>query len=127
SLAVTRRDFSGGSNSISQKPSQTKPHAPRTTKAVFHPKLRNSQGTTKGAKIEPTFEPALNIPVATDRSFGGNHSVTVLIAAGKLPASPRPSATRATPNPKTVRINACAIAARLQKVIENAYVAFVPN
>src|SRR5215471_20688915 len=96
-------------------------------KAVCHPKLRSNHGTISGAKIEPTFEPELKIPVATERSFGGNHSATVLIAAGKFPDSPRPSATRATPNPNTLRISACAIADTLQNTIEKAYVVLVPN
>ena len=34
--------------------------------------------------IAPTFEPALNIPVAIARSFTGNHSAVALIAPGKL-------------------------------------------
>ena len=52
-------------------------------------------GTSNGAKIAPIFAPVLKIPVATERSFGGNHSVTTRIAAGKFPDSPRPSAKRA--------------------------------
>src|SRR4051812_40512827 len=107
SAAFTRRDLRGGSKNMSQKASHTKPHAPIATNAVFHPKLRKSHGTISGAKIEPTFEPALKIPVATERSFGGNHSATVLIAAGKFPDSPNPNATRAKPKPKTVRMSAC--------------------
>src|SRR5436305_218961 len=45
------------------------------------------------------FEPALKIPVANARSRPGNHSATVLIDAGKLPDSPRPSANLAALNP----------------------------
>ena len=41
------------------------------------------------------------MPVASDRSLGGNHSAVALIAAGKLPLSPRPRKKRATPKPKT--------------------------
>src|SRR5439155_9348264 len=41
--------------------------------------------------------PELSRPVANARSRLGNHSATVLMATGKLPASPRPSAARATP------------------------------
>ena len=44
--------------------------------------------------MAPTFEPELKMPVARARSFLGNHSATVLIAAGKFPASPTPSAAR---------------------------------
>jgi hypothetical protein len=47
-----------------------------------------------GVTIAPTFEPALNRPVANARSFFGNHSVTALMPAGKLPLSPIPSSSR---------------------------------
>ena len=49
----------------------------------------------------PTFVPELKIPVASARSRFGNHSATALIEAGKLPASPSPSANRARLNPAT--------------------------
>ena len=42
-------------------------------------------GTTSGATSAPMFVPELKIPVASARSFFGNHSATVLIAAGKFP------------------------------------------
>ena len=100
--------------------SQIKPDAPSTMNADCQPKLRNSHGTSSGAKIEPTLEPELKMPVATERSLGGNHSATVLIAAGKFPDSPRPSATRAAPKPKTVRASAWDIAAKLQSTMESA-------
>src|SRR5574344_1953379 len=45
--------------------------------------------------IAPTLEPELKMPVASARSFFGNHSATVLIDAGKLPASPAPKRPRA--------------------------------
>ena len=45
--------------------------------------------------------PELKSPVANARSFAGNHSAVALIAAGKLPASPIPSAKRAAMNPAT--------------------------
>ena len=82
--------------------------------AHCHPQLIAIHGTTSGATIAPTFVPALKIPVASARSRLGNHSATVLIAAGKFPASPSPSANRAAENPLTVRTIACAIAAMLQ-------------
>ena len=34
--------------------------------------------------MTPTFVPELKIPVASERSFGGNHSATVLTAAGEV-------------------------------------------
>ena len=77
-----------------------KPKAPVRMKAHCQPKLRAIQGTTAGAMIAPTLVPALKRPVAKARSFFGNHSATDLIAAGKLAASPRPSAKRAAPKPK---------------------------
>ena len=48
----------------------------------------------KAAIIGPTLEPLLKMPVARARSRRGNHSVTVLMDAGKLPASPTPKALR---------------------------------
>jgi hypothetical protein len=56
--------------------------------------------------MAPTFEPALKMPVASARSFFGNHSATVLIAAGKLPDSPRPRRKRATLKPVTEAMKA---------------------
>ncbi len=41
------------------------------------------------------FEPELKRPVARARSSEGNHSVVALMAAGKLPDSPRPRRARA--------------------------------
>ena len=43
------------------------------------------QGTTSGVTSAPTFVPELKMPVASARSFLGNHSATVLMEAGKLP------------------------------------------
>ena len=63
------------------------------------------------------FVPELKIPVASARSFWGNHSATVLIDAGKLPASPKPSAKRASANPaaapESVTMEKPAFASRL--------------
>jgi hypothetical protein len=61
--------------------------------------------------MAPTLEPALKMPVAVARSFLGNHSAVVLIAAGKLPASPMPSANRAAMKLSVPRASACAAAA----------------
>ncbi len=44
--------------------------------------------------MAPKFEPLLKMPVARARSRLGNHSATVLMDAGKLPASPTPNALR---------------------------------
>jgi len=45
------------------------------------------------------FVPELKIPVASARSFFGNHSATALIEAGKFPASPRPRIRREKARP----------------------------
>ena len=58
-------------------------------------------GTTSGVASAPTFVPELKMPVASARSRFGNHSATTLIAAGKFPASPSPSANRAKMKPAT--------------------------
>jgi hypothetical protein len=50
-----------------------------------------------GPTIEATLVPALKIPVANARSRLGNHSATDLMAAGKLPDSPKPSIPRQKP------------------------------
>ena len=63
------------------------------------------QGTAIGASSAPTFVPELKMPVASARSFLGNHSATALIDAGKLPASPSPSAKRARLKPATVLVS----------------------
>ena len=51
--------------------------------------------------MAPTLVPELKIPVASARSRFGNHSATLLMAAGKLPPSPSPSAKRAAMKPAT--------------------------
>src|SRR5918912_870304 len=96
-----------------------KPMVPVRMKASCQPYVTAIQGTASGAAIAPTFEPELKMPVASARSFFGNHSATVLIEAGKLPASPRPRKKRAMPKPKAERASACPIAATDQKVIAN--------
>ncbi len=68
---------------------------PVNRNAACHPHVTATTGTASGARIAPTLEPELKSPVAKARSRRGNHSATVLIAAGKLPASPSPSRKRA--------------------------------
>ncbi len=65
------------------------------TNASRHPQVSAIHGTVSGVTIAPTLLPALKIPVAKARSFLGNHSAVALIAPGKLPDSPSPSAARA--------------------------------
>src|SRR5215212_4425581 len=86
--------------------SHRKPIAPVAMNAARQPHVSVIQGTTRGVTSAPMFVPELNIPVASARSFLGNHSATVLIEAGKLPASPRPRKKRATPKPNTERASA---------------------
>jgi len=79
----------------SHRTSHTKPMMPVPMKAQRHPWLSAIIGTKYAAAKAPTFVPALKIPVANARSRRGNHSAVVLMAAGKLPDSPKPSAARA--------------------------------
>ena len=110
-----------------QKQSQTNPAKPAARKGDCHPNERAIHGTMAGAIIAPTFAPELKMPVAKARSFWGNHSATVLIAAGKLPPSPNPSSTRAEKKPPKLETSECAIAARLQAAMETEYPSFVPK
>ena len=74
---------------------------PVTRKAARHPKWSATQGTAMGAIIAPAEAPELKIPVASERSRGGNHSAVALMAAGKLPLSPKPRKNRAKAKPET--------------------------
>src|ERR1700738_18270 len=69
--------------------------------AQYQPNAAVMNGTVIGVMTAPMFVPALNRPVANARSLRGNHSATVLIAAGKLPDSPSPSTNRTTMKPAT--------------------------
>ena len=69
--------------------------------AQSHPQVIVIHGTINGVNSAPIFVPELKRPVANARSRFGNHSATTLIAAGKLPASPNPSAMRASMKPAT--------------------------
>src|SRR5437868_15463612 len=77
--------------------------------------------------MAPTFEPELKMPVASARSFFGNHSATVLIEAGEVPASPRPREKRATPNPNAERASAWHLAAHDPKPTAKENPLRVPN
>src|SRR4051812_9411064 len=76
------------------------PIAPISINAVCHPQLVAIHGTVKGARMAPTLAPELNIPVANDLSFFGKYSAVALMAAGKLPASPKASTVREIINPR---------------------------
>ena len=76
--------------------------------------------TTTGASMAPTLVPELKIPVASARSFFGNHSATALMLAGKTAASPKPRANRETAKPVSELAKAVPIEAKLQKIIARA-------
>ena len=92
--------------------------APVIIKASCQPYKARMVGTKMGAKTAPILAPELKIPVAKALSFFGNHSATVLMAAGKLPDSPKPRAALAIPKPNVVFTTPCKQAAILQKTIE---------
>src|SRR5579885_1635506 len=89
--------------------SQMNPRLPVKTKAARQLHCKVSQTTIGGANTAPILVPALKMPVASARSFSGNHSATLLIEAGKFPASPAPKKNRATPNDNALLASACAI------------------
>src|SRR5215467_2193006 len=111
---------------MSQNSSQMALSSPVQMNATRQPRLMAIHGTTIGVMIAPTLVPALKIPVASARSRDGNHSAIVLMAAGKLPDSPRPSEKRARLNWSVVRASDVAIADRLHTEIDNAYPSRVP-
>src|SRR5262245_44223815 len=152
SASEIRGCFCGLVYDANQAMIQINPSAPVAMKAHCQPYVTVIHGTTSGATTAPTFVPELKIPVARARSFLGNHSATALIDAGKLPASPRPSANRARLKPATVLVSVtnanpvdaeisiegiagplyrCAtagtIAATLQNTIASANPSFVPS
>src|SRR5713226_6861264 len=100
---------------------------PAATKADCQPQVSTIQGTTAGAMIAPTFAPELNMLVASARSFFGNQSATALMAEGKFPPSPRPSAMRAVTNPEKLPTNACAVATALHTLLPPASPRFAPT
>ena len=85
----------------SQRTSQQRPMEPVVTKAARHPQRAVTPATSRGAMSAEAFEPELKRPTALPRSSVGNHSLTALMAAGKLPDSPRPRKVRAMKKPMT--------------------------
>src|SRR3954462_13776499 len=98
----------------------TPPNTDVSRKQARQPYIAFSATNAGGPIIDATFEPALNTPVAKARSFLGNHSATALMAAGKLPASPRPSMARQKPKPSVDRDSACSPAATDHHTIDVA-------
>ena len=90
--------------------------APVTKKTDRQPQCRATNGTINGVTTTATLQPALKIPVASARSFFGNHSAIALMQAGKFPDSPSPRATRAAPKPITEWARAWNMAAATTKI-----------
>ncbi len=82
-------------------PAHINPSTPMMMNAISQPKLLASRGIVAGAARAPTEAPALKILVAKARSFFGKYSAVTLMAAGKLPASPRPRIIRHAKNSHT--------------------------
>src|SRR2546426_10621 len=95
--------------------SHANPIAPTMKKAQRHPNQTVRTGATSGVSTAPILVPELKIPVASARSFLGNHSATALMLAGNTPDSPRPSEERAKMKLISERQPAVAMEARLQK------------
>src|ERR1700722_15843675 len=110
-----------------QNNNQINPREPVKMKAICQPKAPSINGTIIEATTAPILVPELKIPVANALSLLGNHSATDLIAAGKLPDSPRPSPERAMIKPVVERASACAMANTLQMIIEIEYPILVPT
>ena len=70
-------------------------------KAARQPQCAVTKAMSSGAMKKETLVPELKMPTALARSSVGNHSVVALMAAGKLPDSPRPRKMRAMQKPTT--------------------------
>src|SRR4051812_32416268 len=83
--------------------------------------------TTRPETMTPTLVPELNKPVASARSFCGNHMATALMDAGKLAASASPSTKRTIMKPTTVPTSPCAAAASDHRISAPASAFLTPN
>src|SRR5260221_12463858 len=99
----------------SQNMRQTNPSAPVKRKVERQPQSEAIHGARSGVTMAPTLVPALKMPVAKARSFLGNHSATLLMLAGKTPASPKTSAKRAAAKMRKEPPAACGMEARRRK------------
>src|SRR6266436_4149415 len=75
---------------------------PVQIKAACQPQRAVTAAMRMGAMKAEALEPELKRPVARARSSEGNHSVVALMAAGKLPDSPRPRRARQIMKPTTI-------------------------
>src|SRR5689334_2638573 len=96
------------------------PAMPAATNAERQPNAAARKGIVAGAMIAPTLAPELKMLVENARSRFGNHCAVALIAAGKLPASPKPRHIRAARKPLTLWTSPCPAAAMLQRQIDSA-------
>src|SRR5580704_17421239 len=111
---------SGFLENHNQRMSQANPREPVSRNAQRQPRWTAIHGTMSGVTMAPTLVPALKTPVASARSFFGNHSATHLRLAGNTPASPKPRADRATTKLVSECAIACPIDAKLQKIMAAA-------
>ena len=74
---------------------------PMATKDICQPRC-TAIHTMPPETITPMLVPELKMPVASARSFCGNHMPTALIDAGKLAASAKPRMKRTITKPRTV-------------------------
>src|SRR5215469_9573169 len=107
--------------------SQIMPSEPVARKAERQPQRAVTTVMRMGVRKKLTLAPELNRPTALPRSLVGNHSLTALIAAGKLPDSPRPRKARAMQKPRTEPTIEWLMEERPQMRMARAYPALVPN
>ncbi len=85
------------------------------------------QAINGGASIAPSEVPILKTPVATPRSFAGNHVDAVFTPAGIADASLKPIRARINARPDHVPVKACPIVARPQIAAHIAKLNFRPT
>src|ERR1700727_392048 len=99
---------------------QARPMEPVQMKAACQPQRRLTAAMRMGAMKAEALEPELKRPVARARSSEGNHSVVALMAAGKLPDSPRPRRARQIMKPTTLETREVLMEAHPQRRMARA-------
>src|ERR1035437_7312976 len=112
---------------MSQTMHQRRPMDPVQIKAACQPKREVKAAMRIGAIKKEALEPELKIPLASARSSEGNHSVVALMAAGKLPLSPKPRKMRAMQKPITLATREWLSEAKAQTAMAQAYPSLVPS
>src|SRR5678815_2939882 len=102
------------------------PINPVPMNAHCQPQVFASHGTTAGASTAPIFVPALTNPKANARSFFGNHSDSVFVAAGKFGDSETPRKTLMMPNPHALFATTCKIDEILHAISAHPYPSRTP-